>query len=125
MSNRRSRPRAHLVNLQKLTRLFARGARRAPFGATTITATRDRAARLVCTTDIRVACASGTAWITTDSDIRDVVLETGEMHRASRGDRLFINGMPDCELHVEPVSPGGRRHHDDSGPIEPDVARPQ
>ena len=61
--------------------------------------------RLVCPTPIAVTCVSGTAWITTGADTRDVVLETGQQHVAARGDRLFINGMPRCVLHFETRSP--------------------
>lgn len=57
--------------------------------------------RLVCPTAIAVTCVSGTAWITTGADTRDVVLEAGQQHVAARRDRLFINGMPTCILQFE------------------------
>jgi hypothetical protein len=57
--------------------------------------------RLVCTTEISITCLSGTAWITTASDTRDVVLTPGQQHVAARRDRLFINGMPRCVLRFD------------------------
>lgn len=66
--------------------------------------------RHVCPTDVRVTCLSGTAWITTEADLRDVVLESGQAHDAARGARLFINGLPCCELRIAP-------HHDGVGKV--------
>ena len=60
--------------------------------------------RLVCTAEVFVTCLSGTAWITTALDTRDVVLTPGQQHVAARRDRLFINGMPRCVLRVEASS---------------------
>jgi len=57
--------------------------------------------RLVCTAEVSVTCLSGTAWITTASDTRDVVLTPGQQHVAARRDRLFINGMPCCVLRFD------------------------
>ncbi|ATU67112.1 DUF2917 domain-containing protein [Piscinibacter gummiphilus] len=57
--------------------------------------------RLVCTAEVSVTCLSGTAWITTASDTRDVVLTPGQRHVAARRDRLFINGMPRCVLRFD------------------------
>jgi len=57
--------------------------------------------RLVCTAEVSVTCLSGTAWITTASDTRDVVLTPGQKHVAARRDRLFINGMPRCVLRFD------------------------
>lgn len=56
--------------------------------------------RYVCAADVRVTCLSGTAWITSEADIHDVVLQTGQAHDATRGARLFINGLPFCELRI-------------------------
>jgi len=57
--------------------------------------------RLVCTAEVSVTCLAGTAWITTASDTRDVVLAPGQQHVAARRDRLFINGMPRCVLRFD------------------------
>jgi len=57
--------------------------------------------RLVCTAEVSVTCLSGTAWITTASNTRDVVLTPGQQHVAARSDRLFINGMPRCVLRFD------------------------
>lgn len=57
--------------------------------------------RLVCRSAIQVRCLAGTAWITTEGDVNDVVLTLGQRHLAAQGDRLFINGMPDCRLRVD------------------------
>ena len=56
--------------------------------------------RLVCTAEVSVTCLAGTAWITTASDTRDVVLTPGQQHVAARRDRLFINGMPRCVVRI-------------------------
>lgn len=56
--------------------------------------------RLVCRSTVQVRCVAGTAWITTAGDTRDVVLGLGQIHVARHGDRLFINGMPQCRLLV-------------------------
>jgi Protein of unknown function (DUF2917) len=74
--------------------------------------------RFVCPANICVTCLSGTAWITTAADIRDVVLVPGQRHVASRRDRLFINGMPRCVLRFDPASPAQRQ------PIPPVGAQP-
>lgn len=57
--------------------------------------------RLVCVAKVSVTCLSGTAWITTEGDTRDVVLQPGQHHAGHRHDRLFINGMPRCVLRIE------------------------
>lgn len=62
----------------------------------------DRPVRFVCPSDVSVTCVFGTAWITTGAETRDVVLNLGQRHVASRNARLFINGMPRCVLHLEP-----------------------
>lgn len=85
-----------------------RGAR--AVDAVCITVTKARPVRRVCTADVRVTCLSGTAWITTEADVRDVVLDRGQVHDAIRGARLFINGLPSCELHIAP------RHDDRQDP---------
>jgi hypothetical protein len=61
--------------------------------------------RHVCMAGVALTCVSGTAWITTGSDTRDVVLGPGERHVAAGRARLFINGMPRCVLRIEPASP--------------------
>ncbi|WP_341890169.1 DUF2917 domain-containing protein [Variovorax sp. YR752] len=75
--------------------------------AVRITVEKAHPLRYVCPVDVRLTCLSGTAWITTEADIRDVVLETGLTHDATRGARLFINGLPFCELRIAP-------HHDEA-----------
>lgn len=67
-----------------------------------VTVTKAHPVRHVCAADLRVTCLSGTAWITTEADVRDVVLEAGQAHDAARGARLFINGLPSCELRFAP-----------------------
>lgn len=74
--------------------------------ATRFTVTKTHPQRYVCPADMRVTCLSGAAWITTEADLRDVVLEAGQAHDAKRGARLFINGLPFCELRIDP-------HHDE------------
>lgn len=73
-----------------------------PVGAVCVTVTKAQPVRHVCPADLRVTCLSGTAWITTETDVHDVVLEAGQAHDAPRGARLFINGLPFCELHIAP-----------------------
>jgi hypothetical protein len=70
--------------------------------AVCITVTKAQPLRHVCPADVRVTCLSGTAWITTEADVCDVVLDTGQAHDAARGARLFINGLPFCELRIAP-----------------------
>lgn len=65
-----------------------------------ITVKKTHPVRYVCPADVRVTCLSGTAWITTEADFHDVVLEPGQAHDATRGARLFINGLPFCELRI-------------------------
>ncbi|HSI59235.1 MAG TPA: DUF2917 domain-containing protein [Ideonella sp.] len=84
-----------------MSRFFGRGRPPRRFEALSIAARWDRPARFICPTDVRVLCLSGTAWITTDADIRDVVLEAGQVHCAPKRARMFINGMPFCELRIE------------------------
>lgn len=74
--------------------------------AVCITVKKTHPVRFVCPADVRVTCLSGTAWITTEAVIHDVVLEAGQAHDAVRGARLFINGLPFCDLHIAP-------HHDE------------
>ncbi len=88
------------MNLRTLTRLFARSEKPEPIGGVTATVQSAHPLGFVCSTDIEVACVSGTAWITTEADTRDVVLEAGQVHIASSGNRLFINAMPVCELRM-------------------------
>ena len=76
----------------------ARAARRVD--TVCITVMKKQPVRYVCPADVRVTCLSGTAWITTEADVRDVVLEAGQAHDAIRGARLFINGLPFCELRI-------------------------
>jgi hypothetical protein len=92
----------HALPWWKLPRLFDwRPARRRRFDAVCITLERDRPVCFVCPADVRVRCLAGTAWITTEGDTRDVVLEAGQVHPASRGHRLFVNGLPRCTLRIE------------------------
>lgn len=81
---------------------FGRTRAARPIDAVCITVEKTHPVRHVCSADVRVTCLSGTAWITTEADIRDVVLETGQTHDATRGARLFINGLPFCELRIAP-----------------------
>lgn len=76
----------------------ARAARRVD--TVLITVMKSHPVRYVCPADVRVSCLSGTAWITTEADVHDVVLEAGQVHDATRGARLFINGLPFCELRI-------------------------
>ena len=81
-----------------------RAARRV--GTLCITVMKPHPVSYVCPAGVRVTCLAGTAWITTEADVHDVVLETGQAHDASRGARLFINGLPFCELRIA-------QHHDE------------
>jgi hypothetical protein len=69
-----------------------------------ITVERGQPVRFVCSADVSVTCVSGTAWITTAAETRDVVLEPSQRHVAARSARLFINGMPRCVLRFEPAA---------------------
>ncbi len=89
--------------LAKALRRVVRGAARDAFEPVCLAVEARLPVRFVCPARAQVACVSGTAWITTDDDLRDVVLEAGQAHRAARGDRLFINGMPACALRIEPA----------------------
>lgn len=71
------------------------------FEALSIAVLRNCPVRVVSPTAVQVRCLRGTAWITTEGDIRDVVLEAGQTHGAPPQARLFINGMPSCELRIE------------------------
>lgn len=73
------------------------------FDAHVMTVHGGRPQRFVCPADADIACLSGVAWITTALEVRDVVLHAGQAHHARRGDRLFINAMPACELRLAPA----------------------
>ncbi len=68
-----------------------------------------RPLRWLCVGETRLACVDGSAWITAAGDARDIVLQRGEAHRASSGERLFINGMPECELRITSADQGASR----------------
>lgn len=93
--------RAPLIDLRRWSSFFGRRPTPRRFDALAIVVTSDQPVRFECPADVNVVCLSGTAWITTEGDIRDVVLEAGQMHRACRGDRLFVNGLRICELRIE------------------------
>lgn len=93
--------RAPLIDLGKWADFFGRRPVPRRFDALSLVVPSDQPVRFVCPADVSVVCRSGTAWITTEADIRDVVLEAGQVHHACRGDCLFINGMPICELRIE------------------------
>jgi hypothetical protein len=89
------------VNLGKVLRYFIGNKQNCgSVPAVSIVVQRGLPVRFICTIDARVECVSGIAWITTEGDIHDAVLGTGQVHIASRGDRLFINGMPECKLVI-------------------------
>lgn len=73
------------------------------FEATTISVQREFPVSFVSRSPVDVICLSGIAWITTERSICDVVLVAGQIYAAVRGDRLFINGMPECLLRIGPV----------------------
>jgi Protein of unknown function (DUF2917) len=83
-----------------LSGFFDRSSAARRIDAVCITVKKTHPVRYVCPADVRVTCLSGTAWITTEADIHDVVLEAGQAHHAIRGARLFINGLPICELRI-------------------------
>ena len=96
--------RSHSNYLQKLAGVFARKKTREPFASLSLAVGWSLPVRFVCSADLRLSCVAGTAWITAEADTRDVVLEVGQVHVANHGDRLFINGLPSCKLHIDSVS---------------------
>ena len=93
------------VKLRRWLGLRARGQTLAPFDAVRITVHWRKPVRFLCPADVGVACVSGTAWITTTANTRDVVLEAGDCQRASSGDVLVICGLHVCELRIEAYTP--------------------
>jgi len=91
------------MRFQAVLSLFGREPTRSPFETLCVVVQKDAPVRFVCPAAVRVTCLSGTAWMTTEGDLRDAVLEAGHTHVAARGDRLFINGMPDCQLRIVSV----------------------
>jgi Protein of unknown function (DUF2917) len=54
--------------------------------------------------ELRVACASGSLWLTLDHDPRDIVLEAGERIALDGRRRVLAYALEDAVLEVAPVS---------------------
>lgn len=92
------------VKRPKSTKPFRGGRKLQPFGARVATVERSQPIEFHCPADVRLICLSGTAWITTHADSEDVVLKPGQVHLAAGGDHLFISGIPQCRMLVEPIA---------------------
>ncbi|MEJ8845664.1 DUF2917 domain-containing protein [Variovorax rhizosphaerae] len=52
-----------------------------------------------------VACQSGTAWITIEGQLDDVILVAGDLHCVQPGQKALLAGMPECRVVIDA---GGR-----------------
>lgn len=52
-----------------------------------------------------VQVLTGQVWLTTDGDIRDVVLQPGDAHAIGRDGLTIINAFEPSVVHVEPPQP--------------------
>jgi hypothetical protein len=50
-----------------------------------------------------VTCLSGTAWITRDGQLRDLVLSAGERTRMAGHEDVLVVGLPRCVIRIDPV----------------------
>lgn len=49
-----------------------------------------------------VGCLTGQLWLTTDGDLRDIVLTPGDVHSIERGGLTLINALEPSLVHVRP-----------------------
>lgn len=56
--------------------------------------------RLPETRGARVACLSGSVWITEDGDVRDIVLEPGESHLSDGTGAMLIYGLEETDIDI-------------------------
>jgi len=52
-----------------------------------------------------VICQSGTAWITIEGRLDDVILLAGDCHCVQPGQKALLAGMPECHVVIDA---GGR-----------------
>ena len=69
---------------------------------------RSRLASLRVTRPLRITCTAGTAWLTSEGDPHDHVLDAGNSHEARAGSAIVVLGMPEASLVLTPLA--GRRH---------------
>lgn len=50
--------------------------------------------------DVWVMCLTGTAWLTRDGCLADLILSPGDMTRVSKADAALVTGMPRCKLGI-------------------------
>lgn len=56
--------------------------------------------------DVWVMCLTGTAWLTRDGCLADLILSPGDVTRVSRSDVALVTAMPRCRLAI-----GEKREH--------------
>ncbi|WP_162245879.1 MULTISPECIES: DUF2917 domain-containing protein [unclassified Roseateles] len=50
--------------------------------------------------DVWVVCLTGTAWLTRDGCLADLILSPGDVTRVLRADAALVTGMPRCRLGI-------------------------
>lgn len=50
---------------------------------------------------LAVVCVDGTAWVTVDGRLEDVVLTAGQFHRLPSRGLALVTGLPACTVRVE------------------------
>jgi hypothetical protein len=64
-----------------------------------------RPLRLMPSDEVRVTCLSGTAWLTRDGHLADIVLSAGDSARVLPADDALVVGMPCCRLRIVTQAP--------------------
>ena len=79
--------------------------------------------RLPDAAGLRIACRSGSVWITLDDDPRDVVLEAGGSFTTDEHRRALVFAFEGSSLRVEPVAaPAGVTRAAPAGRLSPQHA---
>ena len=79
---------------------------RKPLSPTVVDVEFAKSYRITAPAEVWVMCLKGTAWLTRDGCLADLILSPGDVTRVSKADAALVTGMPRCRLGI-----GERREH--------------
>ena len=73
---------------------------RKPLSPTVVDVEFAKSYRITAPVEVWVMCLKGTAWLTRDGCLADLILSPGDVTRVSRADLALVTGMPRCRLGI-------------------------
>lgn len=73
---------------------------RKPWSPTAVDVEFAKSYRITASRDVWVTCLTGTAWLTRDGCLVDLILSPGDVTRVSKADAALVTGMPRCRIGI-------------------------